>query len=94
VSAIGALDAPGLIFPVSSDPSSRTMRWVVKSLFCQTSESPLTAVAGFGAKDSAPLSATMLMAVVAGAADIVEPRAPISTIQRATVMAPLSLQRR
>ena len=70
------------------------MWWTVKSLFRQTSESPLTAVAGFGAKDSAPLLATMAIVTVTGATDIVKPRVPTRTIQRATVMTPLSLRGR
>jgi hypothetical protein len=56
--AIGALDAPGARFPVSSVPSLSTTRWMIVSTLCHTILWPEGSVAGFGENDCAPFIAT------------------------------------
>jgi hypothetical protein len=63
---IGALKAPGAMFPVSSSPSSSTTRCVVVSRLCQTTVCPTGTVDGFGENDCAPLMPRILIVIAPG----------------------------
>jgi cytochrome c5 len=65
------LEAPGAIFPVSSEPSFRTTRWTTLSAFLKTTICP-PAVAGLGENDCAPFWRVTVIVndVAAGEGDV------------------------